>query len=62
MKKEEQQELARKIANAEKILQSNSSTKEERNKAYRIIDELCSKKISISDMESIDIMVQDFLK
>lgn len=62
MKKEEQQELARKIANAEKILQSNSSTKEERNKAYKIIDELCSKKISISDMESIDIMVQDFLK
>ena len=62
MKKEELQELARKIAKAEKILQSNSSSREDREKAYKIIDNLCSVKMSIDDMEKIDELVQNFLK
>ena len=51
MKKEELQELARKIAQAEKILQSNSSSREDREEAYKIIDNLCYIKISKDDME-----------
>lgn len=62
MKKEELQELARKIAKAEKILQSNSSSREDREEAYKIIDNLCSVKMSIDDMEKIDELVQNFLK
>lgn len=62
MKKEELQELARKIAQAEKILQSNSSSREDREEAYKIIDNLCSVKMSIDDMEKIDELVQNFLK
>lgn len=62
MKKEELQELARKIAQAEKILQSNSSSREDREEAYKIIDSLCSVKMSIDDMEKIDELVQNFLK
>ena len=62
MKKEELQELARKIAKAEKILQSNSSSREDREEAYKIIDNLCSVKMSINDMEKIDELVQNFLK
>ena len=62
MKKEELQELARKIAKAEKILQSNSSSRQDREEAYKIIDNLCSVKISIDDMEKIDELVQNFLK
>ena len=62
MKKEELQELARKIAKAEKILQSNSSSREDREEAYEIIDNLCSVKMSIDDMEKIDELVQNFLK
>ena len=62
MKKEELQELARKIAQAEKILQSNFSSREDREEAYKIIDNLCSVKMSIDDMEKIDELVQNFLK
>ena len=62
MKKEELQELARKIAQAEKILQSNSSSREDREEAYKIIDNLCSVKMTIDDMEKIDELVQNFLK
>ena len=62
MKKEELQELARKIAQAEKILQSNSSSRQDREEAYKIIDNLCSVKMSIDDMEKIDELVQNFLK
>ena len=62
MKKEELQELARKIAKAEKILQSNSSSREDREEAYKIIDNLCSVKMSIDDMEKIDELVQNFIK
>ena len=62
MKKEELQELARKIAKAEKILQSNSSSREDREEAYKIIDNLCSVQMSIDDMEKIDELVQNFLK
>lgn len=62
MKKEELQELARKIAQAEKILQSNSSSREDREEAYKIIDNLCSVKMSVDDMEKIDELVQNFLK
>lgn len=62
MKKEELQELARKIAKAEKILQSNSSSRKDREEAYKIIDNLCSVKMSIDDMEKIDELVQNFLK
>ena len=61
MKKEELQELARKIAQAEKILQSNSSSREDREEAYKIIDNLCSVQMSIDDMEKIDELVQNFL-
>ena len=62
MKKEELQELARKIEQEEKILQSNSSSREDREQAYKIIDNLCSVKMSIDDMEKIDELVQNFLK
>ena len=62
MKKEELQELARKIAKAEKILQSNSSSREDREEAYKIINNLCFVKLSIEKKKKIDELVQNFLK
>ena len=54
--------ISKEIAKAEKILQSNSSSREDREEAYKIIDNLCSVKMSIDDMEKIDELVQNFLK
>ena len=60
MKNKERKNIAKKIAQAELILQ-NSQDLAEKAKAELEIIRLCSKAKSIEDMEAIDEMVQEFL-
>ena len=60
MKTKELKNLAKKIANAEYIIQTNSDPKA-RARAEDDIMELSGKATSVEDMLKIDEMVQDFL-
>ena len=61
MKKKELKSLAKRIADAEYIVQT-SSDKKEVNKAKNTIMELANHAIDLEDMVILDEMVQDILK
>lgn len=60
MKNKERKNIAKKIAQAEMILQ-NSQDLAEKAKAEKEIVRLCSQAKSMEDIEIIDEMVQEFL-
>ena len=60
MKKKELKSLAKRIADAEYIIQTNSD-KKEINKAKNTIMELANHAIDLEDMVILDEMVQDIL-
>ena len=60
MKKKELKSLARRIADAEHVIQT-SSDKKEINKAKNTIMELANHAIDLEDMVILDEMVQDIL-
>ena len=60
MKKKELKSLARRIADAEYVIQT-SSDKKEINKAKNTIMELANHAIDLEDMVILDEMVQDIL-
>lgn len=61
MKHKDLVKLARKIAEAEKIIQT-SSDKEEVNKAQQRVIELSGQVKTIEEMLNLDEILQDFLK
>lgn len=61
MKRKELKNIAKSLAAQEQILQSNEATQAERAAAQNEIFRLSSKLTSLTEMEMVDEMVQEFL-
>lgn len=61
MNKKELRNIAKKIAQAEKILQDESADKAVKEKAKETIFLLCGKATNLTDMCELDELVQDIL-